>query len=40
MKNFGWTKSSELINGRVSMIGFVVMSIVYLSTGQLIPGVW
>jgi len=40
MKNFGWTKSAELLNGRVAMLSFVVMVIVYLKTGQLIPTIW
>lgn len=40
MKNFGWTEAAELLNGRVAMISFVIMVIVYLKTGQLIVNVW
>jgi hypothetical protein len=40
MKNFGWTKQAELLNGRISMISFAIASIVYLKTGQLLPGIW
>ena len=40
MKNFGWTEKAELLNGRISMISFVIASIVYLKTGQLLPGIW
>jgi hypothetical protein len=29
-----------LLNGRISMISFVIASIVYLKTGQLLPGIW
>jgi hypothetical protein len=40
MKNFGWTEQAEILNGRISMISFVIMVGVYLKTGQLIPGVF
>lgn len=40
MKNFGWTEAAELLNGRVAMISFVIMVLVYLKTGQLLPGIW
>ena len=35
----GWTKTAEIINGRLAMMSFMTMMIVYLMTGQLIPGV-
>jgi hypothetical protein len=37
---FGWTEQAELINGRLSMLAFVVAVGTYLTTGQLIPGVF
>lgn len=37
---FGWTHENLLINGRLAMASFVVMCLVYLKTGQLIPGVF
>lgn len=37
---FGWTEQAELLNGKVAMVSFVIMCIVYLKTGQLIPGVF
>ena len=37
---FGFTPESELANGRLAMASFVVMVIVYLKTGQLLPGVF
>ena len=40
MKNFGWTEQAEKLNGWVSMVSFPIMVIVYLKTGQLIPGVF
>jgi hypothetical protein len=40
MKNFGWTKQAELLNGRLAMVSFVIASVVYLKTGQLLPGVF
>ena len=40
MKNFGWTEQAELLNGRVAMVSLVIASIVYLKTGQLLPGIW
>jgi hypothetical protein len=40
MKNFGWTEAAELLNGRLSMVALPIMVIVYLKTGQLLPGVW
>ena len=37
---FGWTQENEINQGRLAMIGFVVMVGTYLTTGQIIPGVW
>jgi hypothetical protein len=36
---FGWTEQAELLNGKIAMTAFVIMVIVYLKTGQLIPGI-
>jgi hypothetical protein len=40
MKNFGFTEFSEKLNGRLAMIGFVAAVGAYLTTGQVIPGVF
>lgn len=40
MKNFGWNTNSEVLNGRLAMIGFVAAVGAYLVTGQVIPGVF
>ena len=40
MKNFGFTEVAERLNGRAAMIGFVAAVGAYLTTGQIIPGVW
>lgn len=40
MKNFGWTEENEMLNGRISMVSFIIMVGVYLKTGQIIPGVF
>jgi hypothetical protein len=37
---FGFTETSELWNGRLAMLGFVIAVGTYLTTGQLLPGVW
>ena len=37
---FGFNETSELWNGRLAMASFVVMVIVYLKTGQLLPGIF
>jgi hypothetical protein len=37
---FGWTYENEILQGRLAMASFVVMCLVYLKTGQLIPGVF
>jgi hypothetical protein len=40
MKNFGFTEFSEKLNGRLAMLGFVVAVGTYLTTGQILPGVF
>jgi hypothetical protein len=40
MKNFGFTEFSEKLNGRLAMLGFVIAVGTYLTTGQLLPGVF
>jgi hypothetical protein len=37
---FGWTKENEILNGRLAMLGFVIAVGTYLTTGQVIPGVF
>jgi hypothetical protein len=37
---FGWTPENEVLNGRLAMIGFVVAVGTYLTTGQILPGVF
>lgn len=37
---FGWTHENLLLNGRLAMLGVVVMIGSYLVTGQVIPGVF
>lgn len=37
---FGFTEFSELWNGRLAMLGFVIAVGTYLTTGQLLPGVF
>lgn len=39
MKKF-FDEAAERTNGRVAMIGFIAAVGAYLSTGQIIPGVW
>jgi hypothetical protein len=40
MKNFGFTEFSEILNGRLAMLGFVIAVGTYLTTGQILPGVF
>jgi len=40
MKNFGFTPEAEILNGKIAMVSFVVMVIVYIKTGQLLPGIF
>jgi hypothetical protein len=37
---FGFTEFSEKLNGRIAMLGFVIAVGTYLTTGQLLPGIW
>lgn len=37
---FGWTSDAELLNGRLAMLGFVIAVGTYLTTGQIIPGIF
>jgi len=37
---FGWTEQAESLNGKIAMLAFVIMVGTYLTTGQLIPGVF
>jgi len=37
---FGWTEENEKLNGRIAMVSFVIMVGVYLTTGQILPGVF
>ena len=35
-----FTEAAERLNGRLAMIGFVAAVGAYLTTGQVIPGIW
>lgn len=37
---FGFTKQAELLNGRIAMMSFFIMTGVYLKTGHLLPGIF
>jgi hypothetical protein len=37
---FGFTEKSELIQGRLAMLGIIAAMGAYALTGQVIPGVW
>jgi hypothetical protein len=37
---FGWTQESFLLNGRVAMLGIIIMMGTYLTTNQIIPGIF
>ena len=37
---FGWTEANEILNGRLAMAGFLIAVGTYVTTGQLIPGVF
>jgi hypothetical protein len=37
---FGWTEQNEKLNGRLAMLGFVIAVGTYLTTGQVVPGIW
>ena len=36
----GFNDKAEVLNGRLAMMGFVATVGSYLTTGQLIPGIW
>ena len=36
----GYIKESELLNGRLAMIGFVAAIGAYVTTGQIFPGIF
>jgi hypothetical protein len=36
----GFNENAEKLNGRIAMIFIVVMFGTYLTTGQIIPGIW
>jgi hypothetical protein len=40
MDKFGFTQFSEVLNGRLAMIGLVAALGAYAMTGQIIPGVF
>ncbi len=35
-----FTEAAERLNGRLAMLGFVAAVGAYLTTGQIIPGIW
>lgn len=37
---FGWTEQNEKLNGRLAMIGFIIAVGTYLTTGQILPGIF
>lgn len=37
---FGFTPEAERLNGRLAMLGFVIAVGTYLTTGQILPGVF
>lgn len=37
---FGFTSQAELVNGRLAMLGFVIAVGTYITTGQILPGVF
>ena len=37
---FGFTPEAEILNGCLAMLGFVIAVGTYLTTGQIIPGVF
>jgi hypothetical protein len=37
---FGLTPEAEILNGRLAMLGFVIAVGTYLTTGQIVPGVF
>jgi hypothetical protein len=37
---FGWTQENFLLNGRLAMLGVIIMIGTYLTTGQVIPSIF
>jgi hypothetical protein len=37
---FGFTPEAEILNARLAMIGFVAAVGAYITTGQIIPGIF
>jgi hypothetical protein len=37
---FGFTPEAEIPNSRLAMLGFVAAVVSYLTTGQIIPGIF
>jgi hypothetical protein len=37
---FGWTEENEKLNGRLAMVGFIIAVGTYLTTGQILPGIF
>ncbi len=37
---FGFTSQAELLNGRLAMLGFVIAVGTYITTGQIVPGIF
>ena len=36
----GFKETSEKLNGRLAMVGFIAAVGAYFTTGQVIPGIW
>jgi hypothetical protein len=37
---FGFTPEAEILNARLAMLGFVIAIGTYLTTGQILPGLF
>ena len=37
---FGFTPEAEILNARLAMLGFVIAVGTYITTGQILPGVF
>jgi hypothetical protein len=37
---FGFTPEAEILNARLAMLGFVIAVGTYLTTGQIVPGIF
>lgn len=35
-----FNEKAELLNGRLAMLGFIIAVGTYITTGQILPGVW